>query len=207
MKFKKILPQFLTLLFILLIFGFFTMNAQVEKTSDLLMDPNQTGMMIQSMANSVIEQHPEPKKLAIIGIQQKGVLIAEAIKTKLKAHWPHIELASGVLDIGMYRDDLGINSAPTLQPTFIPECLEELDVILVDDVLQSGRTIRAALDALRDFGRPSRIQLAVLFDRGQRQLPIQPDYVGKEIQLRDEQFIVVKSLEEAGELEVYLTLK
>ena len=107
----------------------------------------------------------------------------------------------------MYRDDLGINSAPTLQPTFIPECLEELDVILVDDVLQSGRTIRAALDALRDFGRPSRIQLAVLFDRGQRQLPIQPDYVGKEIQLRDEQFIVVKSLEEAGELEVYLTLK
>lgn len=185
----------------------FTMNAQVEKTSDLLMDPNQTGMMIQSMAKSVIEQHPEPKKLAIIGIQQKGVLIAEAIKTKLKAHWPHIELASGVLDIGMYRDDLGINSAPTLQPTFIPECLEELDVILVDDVLQSGRTIRAALDALRDFGRPSRIQLAVLFDRGQRQLPIQPDYVGKEIQLRDEQFIVVKSLEEAGELEVYLTLK
>ena len=185
----------------------FTMNAQVEKTSDVLMDPNQTGMMIQAMANSVIEQHPEPKKLAIIGIQQKGVLIAEAIKTKLKAHWPHIELASGVLDIGMYRDDLGINSAPTLQPTFIPECLEELDVILVDDVLQSGRTIRAALDALRDFGRPSRIQLAVLFDRGQRQLPIQPDYVGKEIQLRDEQFIVVKSLEEAGELEVYLTLK
>ena len=183
------------------------MNAQVEKTSDLLMDPNQTGMMIQAMANSVIEQHPEPKKLAIIGIQQKGVLIAEAIKSKLKAHWPHNELASGVLDIGMYRDDLGINSAPTLQPTFIPECLEELDVILVDDVLQSGRTIRAALDALRDFGRPSRIQLAVLFDRGQRQLPIQPDYVGKEIQLRDEQFIVVKSLEEAGELEVYLTLK
>ncbi|MAH97551.1 MAG: bifunctional pyr operon transcriptional regulator/uracil phosphoribosyltransferase [Pedosphaera sp.] len=183
------------------------MNAQVEKTSDLLMDSNQTGMMIQAMANSVIEQHPEPKKLAIIGIQQKGVLIAEAIKSKLKAHWPHIELASGVLDIGMYRDDLGINSAPTLQPTFIPECLEELDVILVDDVLQSGRTIRAALDALRDFGRQSRIQLAVLFDRGQRQLPIQPDYVGKEIQLRNEQFIVVKSLEEAGELEVCLTLK
>ena len=185
----------------------FTMNAQVEKTSDVLMNSDQTGMMIQAMADSVVEQHPEPEKLAIIGIQQKGVLIAEAIKSKLKVHWPHNELASGVLDIGMYRDDLGINSAPTLQPTFIPECLEELDVILVDDVLQSGRTIRAALDALRDFGRPSRIQLAVLFDRGQRQLPIQPDYVGKEIQLRDEQFIVVKSLEEAGELEVYLTLK
>ena len=171
------------------------------------MDSTQTGEMIQSMANSVIQQHLDPEKLAIIGIQQKGVLVADAIKNRLKSYWPSIDLASGVLDIGMYRDDHGANPAPTLQPTFIPEHLEELDVVLVDDVLQSGRTIRAALDALRDFGRPRRIQLAVLFDRGQRRLPIQPDYTGKQIDLRDEQFIVVKSLEEAGELEVYLTLK
>lgn len=171
------------------------------------MDSVQTGAMIQSMVDSIKQQHSNPEKFAIIGIQQKGVLVAEAIKTRLKSHWPSVEVASGVLDIGMYRDDLSANPAPTLQPTFIPEHLEELEVVLVDDVLQSGRTIRAALDALRDFGRPSRIQLAVLFDRGQRKLPIQPDYAGKKVDLRDDQFIVVKSLEEAGELEVYLTLK
>lgn len=183
------------------------MNVEITKTEEVLMDSALTGEMIQSMANSIIQQHTDPEKLAIIGIQQKGVLVADAIKFRLKSHWPNVELSSGVLDIGMYRDDIGANPVPTLQPTFIPEHLEELDVVLVDDVLQSGRTIRAALDALRDFGRPRRIQLAVLFDRGQRRLPIQPDYAGKQVDLRDEQFIVVKSLEEAGELEVYLTLK
>jgi len=85
--------------------------------------------------------------------------------------------------------------------------LDDMDVILVDDVLQSGRTTRAALDALRDFGRPRSIQLAVLFDRGQRRLPIQPDYVGRKLDIEDDQLIVVKSLEEDGGLQVYLTLK
>ncbi|MBT5928177.1 MAG: bifunctional pyr operon transcriptional regulator/uracil phosphoribosyltransferase PyrR [Verrucomicrobia bacterium] len=183
------------------------MTVEVTKNEEVFLDAAQTGAMIQTMANSVIEQHPNPKKLAVIGIQQKGVLVADAIKVKLERQWPAIELVSGVLDIGMYRDDLSANPTPTLQPTLIPEHLEELDLVLVDDVLQSGRTIRAALDALRDFGRPRRIQLAVLFDRGQRRLPIQPDYVGRRVDLRDEQFIVVKSLEEVGELEVYLTLK
>ena len=183
------------------------MNAETAVHEEVLFDAIQTGALVQSMTDSIIQQHPSPDKLAIVGIQQKGVLVADAIKARLLKHWPSTEFTTGVLDIGMYRDDLGANPAPTLQPTFIPEHLEELDVVLVDDVLQSGRTIRAALDALRDFGRPRRIQLAVLFDRGQRRLPIQPDYVGKCVDLKDQQFIVVKSLEEAGELEVYLTLK
>jgi pyrimidine operon attenuation protein/uracil phosphoribosyltransferase len=94
-----------------------------------------------------------------------------------------------------------------MNPTLIPESLEDAVLILVDDVIQSGRTIRAALDAILDFGRPRRIQLAVLFDRGQRQLPIQPDYVGEAVELKPEEFIILKTLEAGGGLQVCLTQK
>lgn len=143
----------------------------------------------------------------LIGIQQKGVLVKDAILRLLKQAWPAQDISTGELDIGMFRDDLGANPVPHILPTSIPDHLDDMDVILVDDVLQSGRTTRAALDALRDFGRPRSVQLAVLFDRGQRRLPIQPDYVGRRLDIEDDQLIVVKSLEEDGGLQVYLTLK
>jgi pyrimidine operon attenuation protein / uracil phosphoribosyltransferase len=175
--------------------------------AQLLYDTHRVDAMVQSMAEAIALQHPEGSELAIIGIQQKGVLVAQTIKVHLQKRWPSLDISSGDLDVGMYRDDLSVNPAPTLQPTSIPDNLEGKDVILVDDVLQSGRTIRAAMDALLDFGRPRRIQLAVLFDRGQRKLPIQPDYVGELLEIEDDQFIVVKTLEEKAGVGVYLTFK
>ncbi len=163
--------------------------------------------MIHGMVESIVAFHQGERTLALVGIQQKGVLLAEVIRHRLEEVAPEISLHFGELDVGLYRDDLAINPAPEMKPTIIPENLEDVGVVLVDDVIQSGRTIRAALDAILDFGRPRRIQLAVLFDRGQRQLPIQPDYVGERVDLPSDQFIVLKTLEEGEGLEVYLTKK
>ena len=151
--------------------------------------------------------HQGEARLALVGIQQKGVLLAEAIRRRLEEVAPEMAVHFGELDVGLYRDDLAINPAPEMKPTIIPENLQDVGVVIVDDVIQSGRTIRAALDAILDFGRPRRIQLAVLFDRGQRQLPIQPDYVGERVDLPSDRFIVLKTLEEGEGLEVYLTKK
>ena len=183
------------------------MNAEKVAEDQLLFDVEKVHSMVVSMADAIKTYHASPDSLILIGIQQKGVLVKESILRLLKQAWPSEEISTGELDIGMFRDDLGANPVPHIQPTSIPDHLDDMDVILVDDVLQSGRTTRAALDALRDFGRPRSVQLAVLFDRGQRRLPIQPDYVGQKLDIEDDQLIVVKSLEEDGDLQVYLTLK
>jgi pyrimidine operon attenuation protein/uracil phosphoribosyltransferase len=190
------------------IFAFLlSMNAEQVSIEKVLFDADQVQSMVDSMAHAISVRHTMPSSLVLIGIQQKGVLVKESILKLLHQKWPNEEIATGELDIGMFRDDLGANPIPEIQPTSIPDHLDDMDVVLVDDVLQSGRTTRAALDALRDFGRPRSIQLAVLFDRGQRRLPIQPDYVGHKLDIEDDQLIVVKSLEEDAGLQVYLTLK
>jgi pyrimidine operon attenuation protein/uracil phosphoribosyltransferase len=167
----------------------------------------QVQTMVDSMADAILRDHQSESRLALVGIQQKGVLLARAIHQKLQATRSDLQLVFGELDVGLYRDDLSSNPAPVMNPTMIPESLEDAVLILVDDVIQSGRTIRAALDAILDFGRPRRIQLAVLFDRGQRQLPIQPDYVGEAVELKPEEFIILKTLEAGSGLEVCLTQK
>jgi pyrimidine operon attenuation protein/uracil phosphoribosyltransferase len=152
--------------------------------------------MIHGMVESIVAFHQGEARLALV-----------AIRRRLEEVAPEMAVHFGELDVGLYRDDLAINPAPEMKPTIIPENLQDVGVVIVDDVIQSGRTIRAALDAILDFGRPRRIQLAVLFDRGQRQLPIQPDYVGERVDLPSDRFIVLKTLEEGEGLEVYLTKK
>ncbi|HPU57188.1 MAG TPA: bifunctional pyr operon transcriptional regulator/uracil phosphoribosyltransferase PyrR, partial [Verrucomicrobiota bacterium] len=118
--------------------------------------------------------------VVLIGIQRGGVPIARRLSRQLAAIWNH-PVPCGTLDVGMHRDDLAQRVAPNMHPTEIPFDVTGKTVVLVDDVLFNGRTIRAAMDALNDFGRPQRIQLAVLVDRGHRELPIKADFVGKNV--------------------------
>jgi pyrimidine operon attenuation protein/uracil phosphoribosyltransferase len=136
-------------------------------------------------------------------VQRGGVFLAERLAEILQRIWGHPVLV-GSLDVGMHRDDLGRRAAPDMHPTVIPFDIAGKTVILVDDVLFSGRTTRAAMDALNDFGRPRQIQLAVLIDRGHRELPIKADFVGKNVPTAARERIEVRFREEDGEDEVRL---
>jgi pyrimidine operon attenuation protein/uracil phosphoribosyltransferase len=131
-----------------------------------------------------------------VGIQRGGVPLAEKLSRLLAEIWKHT-VPTGHLDVSMHRDDLGQRAAPNVLPTVIPFDISGKTVVLVDDVLFSGRTIRAAMDSLNDFGRPKRIQLAVLIDRGHRELPIKADFVGKNVPTSLNVKIIVKD-EEVG---------
>jgi pyrimidine operon attenuation protein / uracil phosphoribosyltransferase len=136
---------------------------------------------LERLASEIIERRGEEGPLVLVGVQRRGVDLARRLKKLLDARLSSPTLF-GMLDINLYRDDwsnLGI--APTISSTDIPAGIEGATVILVDDVLYSGRTTRAALEAILDFGRPRRVELLVLIDRGHRELPIQADYVGKRI--------------------------
>ena len=135
--------------------------------------------------------------LALVGIQESGVPLAQRLAALLEKIWGH-PVPVGSLDINLHRDDLDQRVAPQLHPTDIPFDINGRTVVLVDDVLFSGRTIRAAMDALTDFGRASRIQLAVLVDRGHRELPIRPDFVGKNIATRAGERVRVELTELQG---------
>jgi pyrimidine operon attenuation protein/uracil phosphoribosyltransferase len=133
------------------------------------------------IAHEIIEQTGGIDGLALVGIRTRGVTLARRIAARLEII-EHVKVPVGVLDITLYRDDLGLKGeAPVLRGTDIPFPVSGKIVVLVDDVLYTGRTIRAALDAIMDLGRPRMIQLAVLIDRGHRELPIRPDYVGKNL--------------------------
>ena len=132
------------------------------------------------IAHEIAERNETSRKVVLIGIQRGGVPLAERLGTLLAGIWKH-SVPTARLDISMHRDDLGQHAAPDVHPTVIPFDVTGKTVVLVDDVLFNGRTIRAAMDALNDFGRPKRIQLAVLIDRGHRELPIKADFVGKNV--------------------------
>ncbi|GBE06309.1 MAG TPA: bifunctional pyr operon transcriptional regulator/uracil phosphoribosyltransferase PyrR [Nitrospirae bacterium] len=133
------------------------------------------------IAHEIIEKNKGTDNLCLVGIQKGGVLLAKRLASQIEAiESGHIEV--GALDITLYRDDLNTKAEqPVVKATDIPFSITDKTVILVDDVLFTGRSIRAAMDALIDFGRPARIQLAVLIDRGHRELPIKADYAGKNI--------------------------
>ena len=135
---------------------------------------------IQALSRSILKRHHPFKNIVLVGIQTRGVLLAERLKEDLTASQNlEGEIPLGILDISFYRDDLSlVAEAPVVKKTDMPISLQDQGVILVDDVLFTGRTVRAALDALLDFGRPRFIELAVLVDRGGRELPIQANYVG-----------------------------
>jgi len=132
------------------------------------------------VAHEIAERNLNSSEVALIGIPRGGVPLAERLRRLLSAIWNH-PVPVGTLDVSMHRDDLSRRAAPHVQPTVIPFDVTGKTIVLVDDVLFSGRTVRAAMDALNDFGRPTRIQLAVLIDRGHRELPIRADFIGKNV--------------------------
>ena len=151
---------------------------------------------IRRMAHEILERNSEP--FLLLGIPTRGVSIANLIHQNLESISPGFSQL-GQLDIGLYRDDLDKRPAKAIAATFIPGSVDDKQIVLVDDVLFSGRTIRAALDALSSFGRPAGVQLAVLIDRGHRQLPIRADFVGKNIPTSLTEKVSVKIKDVDGE--------
>lgn len=148
--------------------------------------------IISRIAHEIIEKNKGPENLCLVGIQRGGVHLAQRIAAKIKVI-EHAEVPVGSLDISLYRDDLSLRrDHPVVRKTDIPFDISEKKVVLVDDVLFTGRSIRAAMDALMDYGRPVAIQLAVLIDRGHRELPIRADYVGKNIPTAKREKIAVQ---------------
>jgi len=157
---------------------------------------------LKRIAHEIAEKNPDSSGLAIVGIHTRGAVLGRRLHTLL-AELTDVELPFGDIDISFYRDDVGAK-APATQPvvhaSHIDFDISERTVVLVDDVLFTGRTVRAAIDALFDYGRPRRVQLAVLCDRGHRELPIRPDYVGKNLPTAREERVNV-SLEESDGLD------
>jgi pyrimidine operon attenuation protein/uracil phosphoribosyltransferase len=146
----------------------------------VLLDAGAIQRALTRIAHEIAERNEQGTEVVLIGIPQGGVPLAQRLAKVLAEIWRH-PVPTGSLDVSMHRDDLDHRAAPTIYPTEIPCDVNRKTVVLVDDVLFSGRTVRAAMDALNDFGRPKRIQLAVLIDRGHRELPIKADFVGKNV--------------------------
>jgi len=146
----------------------------------VILDANAIGRALTRTAHEIAERNENSVEVVLIGIPEGGVPLAQRLGKILSEIWK-ISVPIGSLDVSMHRDDLDQRAAPKIHPTKIPFDVNGKIVVLVDDVLFSGRTIRAALDALNDFGRPMKIQLAVLIDRGHRDLPIKADFVGKNV--------------------------
>ena len=159
-----------------------------------VMGADEIARALRRMAHEIIERNHGVDNLVLIGLQTGGVEIAGALGAVLadiEALDPSESVPVGTLDVALYRDDIGIRPVLPEEVTEIPFDLDGRDVVLVDDVLFTGRTIRAALDALVDFGRPRTIQLAVMVDRGHRELPIRPDYTGKNLPTRRDELVDV----------------
>jgi pyrimidine operon attenuation protein/uracil phosphoribosyltransferase len=172
-----------------------------------LLDGARMHRAIRRMAIEIVEKNRGIKDLLIVGIRSRGVPIGERIAKEI-GEMEGQEVPFGILDITLYRDDLTtIAPQPVVKPTKLPEPIDDKVVVLVDDVLYTGRTIRAALDALIDFGRPRAVMLAVLIDRGHRELPIHADVIGKTVPTDADEVIKVRMAELDGEDEVLIMEK
>jgi len=163
----------------------------------LILDAAAMGRALTRIGHEIVERNENSADVVLIGVQRGGAFLAERLAAILQKIWNHPVL-TGSLDVGMHRDDLWRKITPPMHPTIIPFDIAGKTVILVDDVLFSGRTTRAALDALNDFGRPRRIQLAVLIDRGHRELPIKADFVGKNVPTAANERVDVRLREDGG---------
>jgi pyrimidine operon attenuation protein/uracil phosphoribosyltransferase len=158
------------------------------------------------LAHEILEKSADLDKLAFIGIRRRGVPLAQRLARKIESLEKR-PVPVGILDINLYRDDLTtVDIKPVVSDTDIPFSIQGKDIILVDDVLYTGRTIRAALDALFDHGRPARVQLLVLIDRGHRELPIEARFIGRTVQTSDSEIIEVK-FQEIDETEKVLLVE
>ena len=185
------------------------MNSTSDSHSVVLLGKDDVNRTVARIAHQIIEKTAldgdNASRVVLLGIPSGGVPLAERLRAKI-LEFSGVDLFQGSLDITLYRDDLRRGPHRALQPTSIPdEGIDGAIVVLVDDVLFSGRTIRAALDALRDLGRAQSVQLAVLIDRGHRQLPIRADYVGKNIPTAATEDVTVALQEIDGADEVVLT--
>jgi pyrimidine operon attenuation protein/uracil phosphoribosyltransferase len=171
-----------------------------------IMDSAQMKRSVQRMAHEIIEQNRGLEKIRLVGIRSRGVPLAHQLSDYLKLI-SNQEVPVGILDITLYRDDLStISHQPVIKGSQLDFEIEDAIVVLVDDVLYTGRTVRAAIDALMDFGRPRQIQLAVLIDRGHRELPIKADYVGKNVPTSKEEIIKVALADIDGDDSVKIVL-
>jgi pyrimidine operon attenuation protein / uracil phosphoribosyltransferase len=174
------------------------------KKVELLMDAQALDRALTRISHQILEKNQELKNFGIVGMQTRGVFLARRIAGKINTI-EHIDLATGILDVSFYRDDYRTTfKQPNVKVTNIPFDINGIDMVLVDDVLYTGRTVRAALDALTDFGRPKSIQYAALIDRGHREMPIAADYVGMNVTTRSNQEVALKVIEVDGEDSVWL---
>jgi pyrimidine operon attenuation protein/uracil phosphoribosyltransferase len=173
-----------------------------EKTQ--LMSASEIDRTLVRLAHEILEKSTDIDRLAFVGIRRRGVPLAERLARKIEELEKH-PIPVGVLDINLYRDDLSaVDIKPVVSATQIPFKVQNLDIVLTDDVLYTGRTIRAALDALFDHGRPARVQLLVLIDRGHRELPIEARYIGRKVPTSRNEIIEVKFKEIDGMEKVLL---
>ncbi len=171
-----------------------------------ILDSDGIRRALTRIAHEIIEKNKGTDNLAIIGIRRRGVPLAKRIQEKIR-EFEGVEVPLGILDITLYRDDLTtIGSHPVVHSTEVPFDVTGKTIILIDDVLYTGRTVRAALDALIDLGRPQVIHLAVLVDRGHRELPIRADYVGKNLPTSSKELVAVR-LSEFDDAEDVLLLE
>ena len=163
-----------------------------------VLDETALDRALTRIAHEILERNGGAKDLTFVGLRTRGVTLAQRLTAKIAAI-DGTTVPVGTLDITLYRDDLDMRGAPVIRGTDIPFSIKNKTVILVDDVLFTGRTIRAALDALIDLGRPKMIQLAILVDRGHRELPIRPDYIGKNLPTSKRESVAVRLREHDGE--------
>ena len=176
----------------------------MDNSNEIILDAADIDRILTRITHKILEVHRGVENLTLIGIQTRGVYLAKRLQAKIK-EIEDVEIPAGDMDITLYRDDwTRITHQPVVQATDILFSVDEKQIILVDDVLYTGRTTRAAMDAVIDFGRPDRIELAVLVDRGHRELPIQADYVGKVVETRRREKINVLLTEHDGEDKVVM---
>ncbi|MBU0483191.1 MAG: bifunctional pyr operon transcriptional regulator/uracil phosphoribosyltransferase PyrR [Proteobacteria bacterium] len=176
----------------------------MEKSQKIIMTASDIERSLSRIALQITERNRDVENLAIVGIHTGGVSLAGRINKFIQDREGH-KIPTGSLDITLYRDDWSLASqSPVVKKTDVNFSVEGRNLVLVDDVLFTGRTIRAALDAIMDFGRPRSIQLAVLIDRGGRELPIQPDYVGLQVEVNSDQHVDVLLKDNQADDEVIL---
>ena len=174
--------------------------------SKILLDADQVSRTLARMTHEIAEQSPDLANLALVGIQRRGVELAARLAGLLESFY-NVRPPTGAIDITFYRDDIDARTGanyeqPRVHSTDLPFDVNDKTIVLVDDVLYTGRTIRAAIEALFDYGRPVAVRLAVLVDRGHRDLPIRPDFVGKNVPTSRHEDVVVHLVETDGSDEV-----